>query len=171
MIRKATLQDIDGITAIYDAIHTREEAGLGCTCWVRNVYPTRRTAMNALAADDLYVLTHEETPVACGRINHEQVDCYRQGRWQYERPDEQVLVLHTLVVDPRAGGKGYGSQFLQFYEDMAKASGCVCRLDTNAKNTAAHSFYLKHGYTKAGTAACNFNGIDGVTLILLEKKV
>ena len=43
-IRKATEHDIDSIAMIYEAIHDEEEKGLAVIGWIRNVYPTRKTA-------------------------------------------------------------------------------------------------------------------------------
>ncbi len=44
-------------------------------------------------------------------------------------------------------------------------------MDTNAKNQAARSLYRKLGYTEIGIVPCNFNGIEGIFLVLLEKKM
>lgn len=41
MFRQATLSDLEQIAAIYDHIHTEEEAGRATVGWVRGVYPTR----------------------------------------------------------------------------------------------------------------------------------
>lgn len=172
MFRKARSEDLSAILAIYDAIHTREEAGLTTIGWIRSIYPTEQTALTALAADDMFVLEHDGEVVACGRINQEQVDCYGDGSWQYPAPADQVLVLHTLVVDPKAGRSGIGSEFLRYYEACAAERGCpYLRLDTNERNTAARAFYRKHGYQEIGLAPCEFNGIPGVKLVLLEKKL
>ena len=56
MFRKAVLSDVDAITAIYEAIHDGEEAGLTTIGWVRDVYPTRKTAEDSIDAGDLFVL-------------------------------------------------------------------------------------------------------------------
>ena len=110
--------------------------------------------------------------MACGRINQEQVACYKEGSWRYGAAPENVMVLHTLVVDPAAGHNGYGTKFLQFYERFAQEHGCpYLRLDTNERNTRARAFYQKHGYWEVGLAPCDFNGIPGVNLVLLEKKL
>ncbi|MBQ9968055.1 MAG: GNAT family N-acetyltransferase [Oscillospiraceae bacterium] len=172
MFRKAVLDDIDAIGAIYDAVHTEEEAGRTTIGWSRHIYPTHDTALSAIALGDMFVLEEEGTIVACGRINKEQVDCYAQGRWQYDAPPEEVMVLHTLVVDPSVCRNGYGTAFLQFYEDFSKAHGCsYLRIDTNERNIRARAFYEKHGYREVGTVPCEFNGIPGVGLVLLEKKL
>ena len=81
-------------------------------------------------------------------------------------------MLHTLVIDPAAKGQGCGQVFVKFYEDYARRSGSPClRMDTNAKNENARRFYKKLGYSEVGIVPCVFNGIDGVNLVLLEKKL
>jgi hypothetical protein len=44
MFRLATVEDIDKIVEIYDDIHTAEENGEVTIGWIREVYPTRKTA-------------------------------------------------------------------------------------------------------------------------------
>ena len=55
MFRQATLSDLEQIAAIYDHIHTEEEAGRATVGWVRGVYPTRQTALDAIQAGDMFV--------------------------------------------------------------------------------------------------------------------
>lgn len=35
-------------------------------------------------------------------INDIQVDVYKDGKWEYEAADDEVCVLHTLVISPCA---------------------------------------------------------------------
>ncbi len=49
-IRKAEKTDIDRIQQIYEAIHDAEEQGLAVIGWIRDVYPTRKTAEDALGS-------------------------------------------------------------------------------------------------------------------------
>lgn len=82
------------------------------------------------------------------------------------------MVLHTLVVSPRIKGVGYGTKFVAFYEQYALDHGCrYLRMDTNEKNQAARSLYRKLGYTEVGVVPTVFNGIEGVQLVCLEKKL
>ena len=74
---------------------------------------------------------------------------YAQVPWQYAAPPEQVLVLHTLVVDPTVAGHGYGTQFVRFYARRARALGCtVLRIDTlqaaGGKRMAAADYLRGH---------------------------
>ena len=172
MIRKAEQGDVKAIAAIYDAIHDLEEAGAMTTGWVRGVYPTEATARAAVTAGEMYVLEEDGHIAASGRINREQMPAYAQVAWQTPARDDQVLVLHTLTVDPARSGRGHARRFLRFYEDMAAEMGCVAlRIDTNARNTAARKMYARHGYRESGTIPCEFNGIPGVALVCMEKRV
>lgn len=172
MIRKATSADLPAVSAIYDRIHDAEAAGTITTGWLRGVYPTDATARSALGAGDLFVLEDGGAVVAAARINREQVDVYASVKWRYPAADGEVMVLHTLTVDPPRSGHGYGRQFLKFYEQHALENGCpVLRIDTNAKNAAARAMYAKHGYLESGVVPTVFNGIPNVMLVCMEKRL
>ena len=102
MIRLATLQDIPDVVAIYDALHTLEERGKAVIGWQRGVYPTRKHAMEALEAGQLYVDDQDGLIQAAAKINQTQEPAYFAVSWAYPAPPEQVLVMHTLVVSPAA---------------------------------------------------------------------
>lgn len=110
--------------------------------------------------------------VAAAIINRIQVPVYAEVGWLYPAEPDEVMVLHTLVVDPLCSGRGYGTAFVAFYEGYARQSGCpVLRMDTNEKNAAARRLYARLGYREAGIVPCVFNGIKGVGLVCLEKKL
>lgn len=188
IFRKATSRDLRAIGDIYRRIHDHEEAGLLSTGWVRGVYPTPDTARAALDRGDLYILVETgpaeagaaeaieaganpaETIVAAGVINQVQLPEYREANWQLAADEDEVLVLHTLTVDPLQAGHGYGQAFVAFYENLARdLSMKALRMDTNALNQKARALYRKLGYREVGQVPTVFNGIDGVMLVLLEK--
>ena len=172
MIRRANPDDIPAIAAIYKAILDEEEAGRMSTGWLRGVYPTADTARAAIDAGDMFVEEAEGRIVASGRINRRQMPAYGEVDWIYPAADAQVMVLHTLTVDPAAAGRGFARAFLAFYEDFARRSGCTAlRIDTNARNAVARAMYARHGYVESGIVPCEFNGIPGVGLVCMEKKL
>lgn len=172
MIRKAAEKDIGAVAEIYEHIHGEEEAGRASIGWVRGVYPTQDTAQAALARGDLYVCEENGEVTAAAIINAVQVPCYAGCPWQFDAEPDEVLVLHTLVVEPACSGRGTASRFVAFYEELARGLGCtVLRMDTNEKNRAARSLYKKLGYREAGIVLCEFNGILDVHLVCLEKKL
>ena len=172
MIRKATDCDIEAIAGIYARIHEAEAAGRLTTGWLKDVYPTEATARAALDAGDLFVLEDGGRIVAAARINQFQVPDYALVDWRYPACDDEVMVLHTLTVDPLCFGRGYARQFLDFYEAYALDSGCeVLRIDTNAKNASARKMYARRGYLESGVIPTVFNGIPDVMLVCMEKRL
>ncbi len=168
-IRKADFSDLDAIARIYEDIHTAEENGLLSIGWKRGVYPTRETAEASIRRGDMFVLEDGEV-IGAAIINRIQVDVYDGAPWENET--DKVCVLHTLVISPRHAGKGYGKAFVDFYEKQALQQGLrELRMDTNARNKAARSLYRKLGYKEIAIVPTVFNGIPGVDLVLLEKKL
>lgn len=171
-IRKAAAGDLDAIAAIYDRVHDSEEQGRAVIGWDRAIYPVRATAQAALERGDLFVLEDGGGVVAAAILNQTQVPEYADCPWAYDAPEDQIMVLHTLVVDPLAQGRGYGRAFVDYYERYALAHGCpYLRMDTNEKNRAARAMYAKLGFAEPGIVNCTFNGIPGVRLVCLEKKL
>ena len=170
MIRKALEADLPAVVSIYDKLHTEEENGRATIGWIRGVYPTEETARQALAREDLFVQEEGGHIVGAAIINRTQVDAYVGGQWTIAAEENEVMVLHTLVIDPEAAGRGYGKRFVAFYEDYAREKGCkALRMDTNSRNARARAMYGRLGYREAGIVPCVFNGIRGVELVLLEK--
>lgn len=173
MIRKATINDLDNIEAIYNKVLDQEEEGKASIGWTRGIYPTRQTAKDALMRDDLFVCEEDGDILATAIINTHQLDIYAKGDWHIEASYNQVMVLHTLVVSPDAAGKGIGRRFVAFYEQYAQQQGCKdLRMDTQAKNYAARNLYHHLGYEEVSIVPCpEFNGIKGIELVLLEKAI
>ncbi len=142
MIRLAKAEDIDAVERIYNLIHDEEELGNMQIGWMRNAYPIRQTALAALEREDLFVEESDGSIVASAIINQQQVPEYRDCSWNYSAADSDIMVLHTLTVDPKIKGHGFGKSFVEFYENYARINGChYLRMDTQSKNTAARKFY------------------------------
>ncbi len=131
-IRKSIVTDIDQIEKIYDRILTEEESGNATIGWVRGIYPVRSTAEGSHKRRDLFVMEDEGKIVATAIINQIQVPEYRSAKWKHNVSDENIMVLHTLIVDPQQKSKGYGKAFVDYYEDYARRNNCQeLRMDTN----------------------------------------
>lgn len=172
-IRKATSNDIDSVADIYQKIHNLEESGKVSIGWNSRVYPIRETALNALKADTLYVMTINGKVVASAIINQEQPSAYSSVEWSFPAPDDKVGVLHTLVVDPDLGKRGLGKAFVAFFENHCKEQDyAVVRLDTQVKNTGPFNMYLNMGYKLAGICDTPFQNLPyNVELAMFEKKL
>ena len=170
MIRRAEIGDLDAVEGIYNELHDAEERGDITIGWKRGIYPARSTAEDAIERNDLFVLEDDGEVRGAGIINHIQVDVYHGVPWDHEAEDDKICVLHTLVISPKAGRKGLGRQFVNFYEEYARGPGChELRLDTNERNMIARAMYQKLGYKEIAVVPTVFNGIEGVNLVLFEK--
>jgi len=170
--RKATSKDIDRIAEIYSAVHTAEEAGITTTGWKRDTYPVRNTAKMALERGDIFVEEADGKIVCTALLNKIQVDVYEGADWEYPAAPENVMVMHTLAVDPAEFGHKYGPEMVKYYEQYALENNCpYLRMDTNEKNTKARKLYKSLGYKEIGIVPTVFNGIPGVGLVLLEKYI
>ena len=170
MIRKAEWTDLDAVELLYNELHDAKEAGAIPVIWKRGVYPSRATAVSALERDDLFVLEECGRIIGSAVINRIQDEAYAGAPWRYDVPDEQVCVMHTMMVSPSEFGKGHARAFLSFYEKYALEHGCPeLRIDTNLRNDVARGMYKRHGYEEISVVPVVFNGIPGVDLVLLEK--
>ena len=130
-IRKATAADLDAVSGIYARIHDEIEAGRASIGWLRDVYPTRATAEAALAQDELFVEEQDGVIVGAAILNKTQVDAYFGAPWEHDVPESEIMVLHTLVIDPRCKGSGLGREFEAYYERYALSHECrALRIDT-----------------------------------------
>lgn len=170
IIRRACQEDIDSVAAIYRLIHEEERAGRYHIGWNPDIYPVRNTAQGAFGRDELFVCEAEGRIVASAIINSRQEDCYREGDWSQGVTDSEVLVLHTLTVDPCVAKGGIGRKFVAFYEDYARSNGYrSLRLDTQTVNTTARRLYPRLGYREAGIVKTDFHGLRAISLVLFEK--
>ena len=94
-------KDLPEVNRIYEEIHTEEENGNVSIGWIRGIYPTEDTAGRALQRGDLFV-EDDNGIVGAAIINQQQVDSYKNAKWNYDIPEQEVMVLHTLVISPKA---------------------------------------------------------------------
>lgn len=104
-IRKANGNDMDAVERIYNEIHRAEQKGEAHIGWEAGVYPVRQTAEDALKRENLFVLEEDGLIIGSGIINQNQVDVYADADWRYKADPSEVMVFHTLVIDPDKKGR------------------------------------------------------------------
>ena len=76
LFRKAIEADLDSVIKIYEEIHFAEESGKTTIGWVRGIYPTEKTAEEALGRGDLFVAEADGVIVGAAIINQQQPEAY-----------------------------------------------------------------------------------------------
>ena len=165
MIRLANPSDLDAIAEIYEEILAAEDARpVSYTNWQRGKYPTRDTAEAALEAGTLWVGEEDGAVYGCVNLNGEQLPEYDGIPWSIPARREEVGVIHTLVIRPRA------REFVAFCEEELRRQGKkTVRLDTYEGNLPANTMYPRLGYTFAGATEFFFQGFIHEILNCYEK--
>jgi ribosomal protein S18 acetylase RimI-like enzyme/predicted double-glycine peptidase len=78
--------------------------------------------------------------------------------------------LYSIVVSPKARGKGIGAKLLAHCENAAKERGCITlRLEVREDNDAAINLYRSKGYTLIGRTDDFYE--DGSTALRMRKRL
>lgn len=84
------------------------------------------------------------------------------------RRNTRIARLYSLVVAPRARGKGIGSALVVWAERRAARRGCIeLQLEVRPDNKAARALYLGRGYADRGTRPAFYE--DGGPALRLGK--
>ena len=151
MIRKATKNDITAIAKLYDDVIDYQSQNGGYMSWIKNVYPTQKTADDALLLDTLYVYEVDKKIAGSVIFDCIQPIEYKAIGWKTAEDTKDALVIHTLCVDPKYMGMGIGTEMLSFAKKLAEELNCSSiRLATNSKNTGAINLYEKNGFVTVG---------------------
>ena len=171
MISYATFFDIVHVEDIYYQ-HIKHEIELGAfTVFKKGIYPTRKDTEKAINVGTLYVYEKTGSIAASIIIDNVQPIEYAGIIWGQTLPDNEVMVIHLLIVRPSMSGKGIASSLMRYAMEMAKNNSCkVLRLDTGSQNIPAISLYKKLGFQVIATASMKIgNTIAHKDHLFLEK--
>ena len=160
MIRKARPGDLSAIEAAYDEHFQYEEQHEAYTVFRKGVYPTKSDAEKAILSDEMYI--YEENDVLAGSMiaNRLQPVEYAGIPWKDGLAENEVMVIHLLMVRPGMSGKGIATALLKYAADLARTQGCrFLRLDTGAQNIPAVSLYKKNGFNIIAAAPKKVGGV------------
>lgn len=172
--RKAEITDRERILEIYDHILDEEEKGPKICGWRRGFYPTPDVADAGIESGEMIVLEADGLVVGSARFNKIQDEVFYKAKWQHDAPEEEVLVLHTLTVDPLCKGHGYGKMILAYYEELARKMNCTeLRMDTGGTNSRARKIYADMGFIEADALEYSYTEKpeDIHKVIFLEKYI
>ncbi|EPW8904232.1 MULTISPECIES: GNAT family N-acetyltransferase [Pseudomonas] len=134
-IRRATVADVDAITALVSEAYTPYIARIG-----KKPAPMLDDYRQVIADADVYVVLHDS--VLVGVV----VMC---------KEDNEMLLVNVAVL-PRCKGQGIGKMLMTFCEDYTQRAGCTAvRLYTHEQMTENIEIYKKLGYLEAHRAMEN----------------
>ena len=147
MIRQATFDDIELIEDAYNEHFMHEMEHGAFTVFKKGVYPTRKDAEKAVDSGTLYVYEENNRIVGSVILDGVQPEEYTKIVWKQPFRDEEIMVIHLLMVRPSEAGKGIATSLVRFAMELAGTCSCkALRLDTGSQNIPAVSLYKKAGF-------------------------
>lgn len=163
----ASLKDVDELEALYNKINDYLESTINYPGWVKDIYPTKETAIEGIQEGCLYILRNKNDIVSTVILRNKPEDAYYQATWQKDMDYDQVFVIYTFVVNPEYNNRGLGKQTIEHIFELARNKGIKSiRLDVYENNIPAINLYEKCGFTYIDTVdlGLGFRGLDNFKL-------
>lgn len=144
--------DIDEIEWLYNDLNHALESGINYPGWKKGVYPIRSDAVKGVSEGNLYIAKYKDKIVGSVILNHEPESAYDSVKWKTANNYSEILVVHTLVVNPNYFRVEIGKRLMNFtYEIAEKLNMKSIRLDVYENNKPAIKLYEKCGYVYVDT--------------------
>ena len=158
-IRKGGMSDLPAVSRLLLRVCRWAQRQPVNPCgWRSGFYPTEEDAAAALSEGTLWILENGGIPAGVAVFNHKQAPAYRKGNWQTPAADPEVLVIHTLTVDPACSGRGGARLLIDAACKLGRETGCkAIRLDAFTGNYRAICLYENYGFRLAGTVDLGLN--------------
>ena len=148
IFRKATIEDIDSVTAMIKAASARLGVA-GIDQWQMG-YPNRESVERDVENGVGMVLCEGDTIIAYGAVIFTGEPAYNDltgGKWLTQG---DYAVVHRLCVNEIFVGMGFAKRFMSAAEAMASESVKSMRIDTHPDNKIMQSLIDRMGYTYCG---------------------
>lgn len=130
IIRKARAKEVDGIFSLLSQLWPNKE--LKPTC-IQRVFHQRIDSPNA----EGFLAEVGETIIGLLDVTFRQTLFY-QGL---------TMMIEDVLICKQYRGKGFGTQFIHFAEEVARKRGCkAIELSSGVHRKRTHTFWKKRGY-------------------------
>lgn len=170
MIRQARDEDLEQIEETYNEHFAHELTHTAYTIFKRGIYPTRRTARDALKEGALHVYENAGQIAGSIIVNEKMPPEYAHVPWNIPG---RAMVIHLLMVRPRMAGKGVASALVDHALRLAQKHSCAAvRLDTGSQNAPAVALYKKLGFRITASGSMRVGGaVPHAAHLFLERAV
>lgn len=173
MIRKATLDDLPQIDALFDEHFQYQKKYESYTISQRGIFPTLEGMTQAINDGALFVRDEDGDNLGHIVLDKTQPPEFDNISWHTPAPAQAVAVIHMINVRPRAYRKGIARAFIEFAENWGRENGCtVLRSECGSQNLPAVLMFKHTGFERVGISSIKVNGVvqaDGH--IFFEKKL
>jgi RimJ/RimL family protein N-acetyltransferase len=131
-------------------------------------YPNKEYFQECIENKDLYVLIMNSNIIGHVVLNEWESEEWEIIPWEGSKP----IIIHSLMINPSAQGKGLGTEFIKLCEQVANEKGYgSIRLDAFSGNEKVIHLYNKLGYQKRGSVFFKSKPVGHQEYICFEKKL
>ena len=151
-LKKAILANLDEIRTLYFKLMDSSKEYAHILQWKKEVYPSDKDWIAYINQEEMYLLYLDKNLVGAVAITKSQPEEYQKIRWKIVAKDNEVSVVHLLVIDPDYQGKGIATALLdEIIKMVANMNKKAVRLDAIATNKPAQKLYENYGFVNCGT--------------------
>ncbi len=161
-VRKLVEDDKPAVLKLYEDVIASLSEGINYAGWKPGVYPTLEVAERHLGDGVLYGAFVRDTGQLVGScsLRYDIPEYYNVCGWEV-LPQEEVMMIRTLVVSPTVKRMGVAKTLLAFARDLASRDGArAIRFNTSAQNVPANILYRRLGFTRYYTFLLPYRGLD-----------
>ena len=152
-LKKAADSDLAPIRMLYWKLLDSSEQYAHILQWKKDIYPADEDWKFYIDNNEMYVLCDHNDLIGAFVLTRSQSQDYRKIDWEIDAKDDEVSVVHLLVVDPDYQGRGIATAILDEIIRIAKTMGKkAVRLDAIITNKPAQKIYEKYGFIRRGQA-------------------
>ncbi len=170
--RRLTKTDLPQVIAFYKDTCDHQQFDQYSPDWTWGVYPSEQSLEESF--NDLFIGAFDDdgTLLGAGILTKGEDPDYPSEAWKIPATDDQIAILHLLVVGPAARGKGVASGLLAQLKQVAKEAGAiVIHLDVIDGNPPADALYQKNGYQLAKRVVIDYEDVGRQEANLYELKL
>lgn len=169
-VRRATAEDLDALTELYDRTVLHLEQTVNYPKWEYGIYPCRDSIAAAIGKGEQYLCEEKGELLGAFVFNEDPKGAYEKGQWKQELQEGQYGVIHTLAVAPEARNRDVGKAMVNFSVlEGTKRGYKALRIDVVPGNLPAIRLYEKLGFTYAGEEDLERNHPEIPTFALYER--
>ena len=168
-MKKATIADLNIIRAIYWKLIDSSEKYASILQWKKDIYPADDDWISYINNKEMYLIYHDTELIGAVALTKAQSEEYRKIEWTIDAGDNEVAVVHLLVVDPDYQGQGATTATLdEIIKMAANMNKKAVRLDAIGTNKPAQKLYEKYGFANCGKEQEYYESTGSVEFIFYE---
>ena len=169
--RKATKLDQEKLLTLYhDVIEQQKYDEFGAS-WTKGVYPTDADILSHLEKGEMFIGEENNVLACCCAVVAGEDEIYKNADWITEVNNNEIAVLHLLVVNKDFRRKGLATEFLNYIKTELERCFKVIHLDALITNLPADRLYRKFGFICIGQYPVWYEDIGNTEVFLYEYRL